>query len=126
MSIAETLETLRQSHAGCNVAALADLTSRIVLRASAEPAPRQEVLSVLAATAHTNLSDDLADVAKAAMGSDARVDTAIVLHQDSTQVFVASHSNPSDALLFDADTSVEPIALADAARAALARHGDIT
>lgn len=126
MSISETLDTLRQSHAGCKVAAFADLTSRIVLRASAETTPRQEVLSVLAAAAHNTLASDLAEMAQAATGSETRIDTAFVLRQNSAQVFVAASANASDALLFDAGGETDLEALAEAGRIALNAQGNVT
>lgn len=95
ISFSDELNALRTGLKGCRLAAYADLSTRMVLRVSADPKPRQEEIDALCSLAATCLdSSGLPDF----FDGEAPF-TAQIAGAEESQFFIRSLSDPSDALI---------------------------
>lgn len=113
MTIAQELESLRQAVPGCQIAAYADLGSRLVLSVSAPKRPQQEELDALSERAALLLDGP-------ALGA-ALPDEAIDMTPDRTTACLRSRAEPNEVLCCVGSSGMDVAVLMDAARAALAR-----
>ena len=114
MGLADQLNALRRDIAGCRIAAFADLSSGLVLFASAEGRVPQERLDALCKRAMAVLSGPAAAAAPL-LGTP--VGRAAVPDEDGVLVILRMPNEPNEALVFHCDLGVDlPAVMARAAR----------
>jgi hypothetical protein len=102
MGIAEQLNAIRRDFEGCRLATFADLSSGIVLFASAEGRVPQEHLEALGARARTLLSQP------AVTGLlPAPIDLAVAPEDEGLLVIVRAPQEPDEALVFRCDDDID-------------------
>lgn len=118
MSVAEQLNSFRQSVSGCRVATFADLSSGLVLFSSSETRLPQERLDALCDRARALLVSGVPSGVDAAL--EGGVGSAVVPDDRSLLVFVRSAADPNEAILCDCTAETDVHAVIAGAVAALA------
>lgn len=100
MTISAKLDRIREELEGCKTLAFADLTTKMILCASAPQPPNQEYLDALCSTAADMLDGEVAAQMAPVMSSngDDLVRRAIIIQPHEIVVFVRSPLAPEDAL----------------------------
>lgn len=98
MNIQDQLDSLRADTPGCVLAAFGDISSGLILCASAEKQHPREVLDTLCYSAIDCF--DLVDEVATPEPCDAKVfgDTAVAFTAHETQLFARTSGNPEDAI----------------------------
>lgn len=117
MGITEELDDLRASLPACRFIVLADLSSRMVLCASAEIPLPQENYDALCINAADLFSSPAYSLALRELGAkDGDGAEAILADASGTQVYVFSTRSSDDALCFQCGPEVDLVSLIAAAR----------
>lgn len=119
MSIPKKLKSLRTGTRGCRMTAYVDLSSGMVLRASAKSEMKQETLDAHAAAARALVGQGGPDVASALIGP---VEEAVILGPETATMYLASQRDPTDGLAIEARPRTDLVALLAAALDALETH----
>ena len=98
MSVSDALDELRAEIPGCSLVAFADLSSKIVLTASAATNPAREELDALSMAAHLALDGALAQGAAPVLGGESS-GTAMLLSASEARVFMRSPGENPEALI---------------------------
>ena len=100
MNLAEKLDGLRLKYPECKTLAFADVSTGMVLYASADESLKQEQLDSLCGTAVEMLSGSIAMRVGEAISeqSSTGIFQAIIIERDEVGIFLKSMSNPVDAL----------------------------
>lgn len=98
MSVSDALDELRAEIPGCSLVAFADLSSKIVLTASAATNPAREELDALSMAAHLALDGSLAQGAAPVLGGESS-GTAMLLSASEARVFMRSPGENPEALI---------------------------
>lgn len=112
--VADVLDTLKDSFAGCETIAFADLSTQMILITNTNTSYRREALDNLCAEAALSLGN----AKKIAIGT-APSTTAIVAGPDQLRVFLRAEKEPSDVLCCVTQPGVDMAAFLPAARACL-------
>jgi hypothetical protein len=124
MSVSEALDSLRSEIPECSLVAFADLSSKIVLTASAAMKPAREELDALSAAAHLALDGAVAESAAAVWSSsaaDATAETAMLLSANEARVFMRSPGENPEALICVCAPDCDLERVVDCARTTLTR-----
>ncbi len=117
MGLTEELDDLRASLPGCRFIVFADLSSRMVLCASAEVPLPQENYDALCTSAADLFSSPAFGLAFRKLGAKDGVGAeAILADALGTQIFVFGTQSSDDALCFQCGPEIDLVALIDAAR----------
>lgn len=123
MSVSEALDDLRSEIPGCSLVAFADLSSKIVLTASAAMKPAREELDALSVAAHLALDGAVAEGAAAVWSdtAEALAETAMLLSANEARVFMRSPGENPEALICVCAPDCNLETVVDCARTALKR-----
>lgn len=124
MNVMEALDALREDVPGCSVAAFTDLSSRVVLCASAATRPGQEELDALSEAAALCLDGALAEGARpvwAEAAPDAAAGAAMLISDAGLRVALRAPGNATEALVCLCAPGTDPDRVVGRARAALDR-----
>lgn len=123
MTVAEQLDEMRASLAGCSLVAFADLSSQLVLCTSAASKPVQEELNALSKAANLALNGDFAQGAAQvwSKGDDTPAETAMLLTGNEARVFLRASGNVNEALICVCAPDSELDVVVDTARSTLDR-----
>ena len=123
MNVAAELEEMRSGLAGCSLVAFTDLSSQLVLCASAASKPVQEELNALSEAANMALDGAFAEGAAPlwADGGDVPAETAVLLTGAEVRVFLRSPAKPNEALVCVCAPDTELDAVVDTGRLTLDR-----
>jgi len=126
MNVASKLKDLRETLPECTLAALGDLSSRIMLCASTAEKMPQDRLDALCITASTFLQGPTARQTAVLLGDgeESVLNEAIVLTPVATHYFLRSESDVSDVLCCVCSQKADPLTLATAARVTLSEISD--
>lgn len=122
MSIVKAMDALRSDVPGCSMVVYVDLTSRLVLGASAPGNPGQEELDGLAKAAQLALTGVIAESASAvweATQPKAPAETAMLLTGSEVRVFQKSPGAAAEALICVCSPDVELNRVVDCSKATL-------
>ena len=97
MDVAKVLDEMREAVDGCDLVAIADLSSQMVLRASSATKRGQEEIDALTDAALTALAGPIAEGAMALTGGAPA--TAVTMTQSDMHVFLRSLTGRSEALI---------------------------
>lgn len=120
MSVSEALDELRAEIPGCSLVAFADLSSKIVLTASAATNPAREELDALSMAAHLALDGAVAQGAAPVLGEESS-GTAMLLSASEARVFMRSPGENPEALICVCAPDCNLEVVVDCARTALNR-----
>lgn len=111
MNVTEELDAMRAEVSGCKLVAFTDLSSQLVLCASAVSNPIQDEMNALSAAAHLALDGAYAEGAAPIWNGDAPAEIAMLLTGEEARVFIRSPANPSEALICVCapDTTLESV-----------------
>ena len=98
MDVTKVLDGLRADVEGCDLAAFADLNTRMILCVSSTSRHAQEELDALTETAATVLDGSVAEGAKALL-SDQTALTAITFTQVDARIYLRASASDSEALI---------------------------
>lgn len=124
MSVTDALDAMRSELSGCSLVAYTDLSSGLVLSASAIGQPGQEELDTLSGAARQALTDVLADGARSvwsASDPQAPAETAMLLTAAEARVFIRSPGEAPEALLCVCAPDSDLNAVVDCGRTTLTR-----
>lgn len=120
ISISDELDALRSRLNGCRLAAFADISTKMVLRVSADPKPRQEEIEAMC-----DLAAGCLDSKSLPTFFDGEAPfTAVVAGKTESQFFIRSLTDPSDALIVIVAEPVEQTQVWAAAQDLLDHHSD--
>lgn len=122
MSVSNALDDLRAEIPGCSLVAFADLSSKIVLTASAATNPAREELDALSVAAHLALDGAVAEGAAPVFeDSGANAGTAMLLSATEARVFMRSPGENPEALICVCAPDCNLEVVVDCARTTLKR-----
>ena len=98
MDVTKVLDGLRADVEGCDLAAFADLNTRMILCVSSTSRHAQEELDALTETAATVLDGSVAEGAKALL-SDQTALTAMTFTQVDARIYLRASASDSEALI---------------------------
>ena len=118
MNIAERLDSMRKAFPAFSTLAYADISTGMILYASAESELRQEHLDALCATAVEMLQGAAATQVAQALGAEDAGDIheAIIMEPGEIGIFLKSTCNPADALCCVGRPSIDLAAFRSLAR----------
>lgn len=121
MDITAELDAMRADVRGCALVAYTDLTSQLVLCASAASKPVQEEMNALSQAAQLTLDGPYAEGAAAVWDATTPAEVSILMTGSEARLFLRSPSNTAEALVCvcAADTDLEAAVIE--ARATLQR-----
>lgn len=99
MTVAEQLDEMRSSLAGCSLVAFTDLSSQLVLCTSAATKPVQEELNALSQAANLALNGAIAMGAAQVWSNEAPAETAMLLTGSEARVFLRASGSQNEALI---------------------------
>lgn len=120
MSVSEALDELRAEIPGCSLVAFADLSSKIVLTASAATNPAREELDALSVAANVALDGAIAQGAAPVLGEESAA-SAMLLSASEARVFLRSPGENPEALICVCAPDCNLEVVMDCARATLNR-----
>ncbi len=125
MELAEKLDDLRLKFPGCRTLAFADISTGMVLCASAADHLRQEHLDSLCSTAAEMLNGSIAKPVCDAFADNENtgIFQAIIIEPTEIGIFLKSRHNPADALCCVCAPTIELGAFLQDARENLSRFG---
>jgi len=123
MDITAELDAMRADVPACALVAYADLTSQLVLSASAATSPVQEEMNALSQAAQLSLDGAFAEGAAASWGGDDPAEMALLMTGAEIRLFLRSPANQTEALIAVLAPDAELEAVLSRARAALVRIG---
>lgn len=122
MSVSTALDELRAEIPGCSLVAFADLSSKIVLTASAATNPAREELDALSAAAYLALDGAVAEGAAPIWGDQQETaGTAMLLSASEARVFMRSPGENPEALICVCAPDCNLEVVVDCARTTLKR-----
>lgn len=122
MSIADGLKSLQTDFEACQIAAYADLSTKMVLSSSSDSPVPQEQLDQLCAKAATVMNGVSGQAVAAMLSSsqEARIDEVVSLHGADTYFMVRSATDPDEAICCLCSQDVDVSAFSAAVKAKLA------
>lgn len=123
MNVTAELDAMRSELSGCSLVAFTDLSSQLVLCASAASKPVQEELNALSEAANLALDGAFAEGAAPlwSEGGEAPAETAVLLTGAEVRVFLRSPGKPNEALVCVCAPDAELDTVVDSARSTLNR-----
>lgn len=123
MNVAAELDEMRSEISGCTLVAFTDLSSQLVLCASAASKPVQEELNALSKAANLALDGAFAEGAAPlwSNGGEATAETAVLMTVSEVRVFLRSPVKPNEALVCVCAPDTELDAVVDSGRLTLGR-----
>lgn len=123
MNVAAELDAMRSEISGCSLVAFTDLSSQLVLCASAASKPVQEELNALSRAANLALDGAFAEGAAPlwADGGKTAPETAVLMTGAEVRVFLRSPGKPNEALVCVCAPDIELDAVVDSGRSTLGR-----
>ena len=123
MDITAELDAMRADVPGCALVAYADLSSQLVLSASAATNPVQEEMNALSQAAQLSLDGAFAEAAAASWGGEGPAEMALLMTGDEVRLFLRSPATKAEALIAVLAPDAELDAVLSRARATLVRIG---
>lgn len=123
MNVTAELDEMRSGLLGCSLVAFTDLSSQLVLCASAAAKPVQEELNALSKAANLALDGTIAQSAMPVWteGDEAPAETAVLLTGSEVRVFLRSPKKPNEALVCVCAPDIELDAVVETGRSTLDR-----
>lgn len=123
MNVTAELDEMRSGLLGCSLVAFTDLSSQLVLCASAAAKPVQEELNALSKAANLALDGTIAQSAMPIWteSGEAPAETAVLLTGSEVRVFLRSPKKPNEALVCVCAPDIELDAVVETGRSTLDR-----